>query len=747
MFKNLLRIIVISLFLLVSVSAEIFSDYNITGNDRVSTQTIINFSKLKKNVEITDTELNAALKNIYETNFFELVDVNIVNKILNINVKEYPIIQDIEFTGIKAKKYIEVLSDKISLQPKSSFNKFKLQKDLDKILNILRQSGYYFSTAEVEKKINPNNTINIIFNIEMGKRALIKQIKFIGDKRFKSSKLQSVITSEEAKFWKFLSRDKYLDRKRTKLDKRLLRNFYLDRGFYKVNVEDVYTQVLDKKNFILTYKIDSGKKFKFNTFDINIPDDYDIKRFDELLNVFKDLEDTTYSNKKIESILDEIDKIAVTENYEFIDATVSETIEDDNKINFVFNIKEGDKFYVERIDIKGNNITDEKFIRQQLFVDEGDPFNNLLHNKSINKIKGTSIFKTVETTILDGSTKGLKVVEISVEEQPTGEITAGAGYGTSGSSFMVGIKENNFNGQGVMLDFNLALTENSIRGKFSYTNPHFAYSDRSLTTSIQSTSTDREKDYGYKSSLNRIALGTSFEQFENLYFSPTFSIANEDLTTTANASANYKKQEGSYFDMLLNYSLSYSDLNSRYRPTNGYISTLVQELPLISDGSTILNGYQLTNYRELFNEAVLTVGLYTRAVTSLKSNSDVRVSKRLFLPAQKLRGFEVGKVGPKDGNDYVGGNYMASFNASSTLPFLFPTFDNVNFSVFFDAANIWHVDYSKNVDQGNSIRSATGIAIDLISPVGPLSFSLSQPITQADGDATESFRFNLGTTF
>ena len=747
MFRNLLRIIVISLFLLVPVSAEIFSDYNVTGNDRVSTQTIINFSKLKKNVEITDTELNTALKNIYETNFFELVDVNIVNKILNINVKEYPIIQDIEFTGIKAKKYIEVLSDKISLQPKSSFNKFTLQKDLDKILNILRQSGYYFSTAEAEKKINPNNTINIIFNIEMGKRALIKQIKFIGDKRFKSSKLQSVIISEEAKFWKFLSRDKYLDRKRTELDKRLLRNFYLDRGFYKVNVEDVYTQVLDKKNFVLTYKIDSGQKFKFNTFDINIPDDYDIKRFDELLNVFKDLEDTTYSNKKIESILDEIDKIAATENYEFIDASVSETIEDDNKINFVFNIKEGDKFYVERIDIKGNNITDEKFIRQQLFVDEGDPFNNLLHNKSINKIKGTSIFKTVETTILDGSNEGLKVVEISVEEKPTGEVTAGAGYGTSGSSFMVGIKENNFNGQGVKLNFNLALTENSIKGKFSYTNPHFAYSDRSLTTSLQSTSTDREKDYGYKSSLNRIALGTSFEQFENLYFSPTFSIANEDLTTTANASANYKKQEGSYFDMLLNYSLSYSDLNSNYRPTNGYISTLVQELPLISDGSAILNGYQLTNYRELFNEAVLTVGIYTRAVTSLKSNSDVRVSKRLFLPAQKLRGFEAGKVGPKDGNDYVGGNYMASFNASSTLPFLFPTFDNVNFSVFFDAANIWHVDYSKNVDQGNSIRSATGIAVDLISPVGPLSFSLSHPISQADGDATESFRFNLGTTF
>ncbi len=747
MFKFLFNFILILFLFTTRVLAESFSDYNVSGNERVSKQAIINFSKLKKGVELSNNDLNNALKNIYETNFFEQVNVNITNDTLNIIVKENPIIQDIQFNGVKAKKYIEILKEQIELKSKSSFNKFTLQNDLNKISNILRQSGYYFSKVDAKQKINPNNTVNIIYDITMGKKAIIGELRFIGDKKFKSSKLQSVIISEEAKFWKFLSTNKYLSRENTELDKRLLKNFYLNRGYYNVNIEDVYTKILDEQNFSLTYKIESGKKFLFNTFKILIPSDYDIKDFDQLKKVFKDLENTKYSYRSIESILNEIDKIAATENYEFIDVTVSETIENDNKINFVFNIKEGDKFYVERINILGNNITNEEFIRQQLIVDEGDPFNNLLHNKTINKLKSKNIFKSVNTKINEGSTDGLKILDISVEEKATGEISAGAGYGSSGSSFMIGIKENNFSGNGIKLDLNLALTEESIKGKFAYTDPNFAYSDRSVTTSIESTTTDREKNFGYKSSLSKVALGTAFEQFENMYFSPNLSVSHEELTTTANASKEYKKQEGSYFDTLLNYAITYENLDSSYKPTDGIRSTFVQELPIISEGSAIINGYQITRYNQIMDESVLTVGLYTRAITTLKSNTDARVSKRLFLPQSKLRGFKAGKVGPKDGTDYVGGNYMAAFNTSMTLPFLLPTFDKVDFSVFFDAANVWHVDYSANVDQGNSIRSSTGVAVDVITPVGPLSFSLSQPLSKADGDETESFRFNLGTTF
>ena len=747
MFKNFLNSILISFVLSSSVFADVFLDYEITGNKRVSSQTIINFSNLKKDVEITDNEINNALKDIYDSSFFEKVSVKIKNKILYIAVIELPIIQDIKFNGIKNEEFVTKLRDKIILKPKSSFNKFKLQNDIDKISNILRRSGYYFSKVNVEQKVNTNNTLNIIFNVEMGKKALISEIKFIGDKKFKSAKLQNIVKSEESKIWKFLSKNKYLNKERTELDKRLLKNFYLDKGYYNVIVEEAFTQLLDEQNFSLVYKIDAGNKFSFNQFAITIPDDYDLDKFDELKKVFSDLKDTSYSYSQIQLILDEIDKIATIENYEFIDATVKETIVDNNKINFTFNIKEGEKFYVERINITGNNITNEAYIRQQVVVDEGDPFNKLLHNATINKLKSKNIFKSVKSKIKDGSSTGLKIIDLTVEEKPTGEITAGAGYGSSGSSFSLGIKENNFNGNGIKLNFNLAVNTTSIKGRFDYTNPNFKYSGRAVTTSIQSTTTDKEKDYGFKSTLNRFALGSSFEQFDNLFFSPSFSIANENLTTTADASANYKKQEGSYFDVLFNYGLTYDTRNSGYRPTSGYQSSIIQEIPLMSNGYNIINGYQITGYKEYYDNAVLTLGIYTRAINSLKSNTDARVSKRLYLPQTKLRGFKAGKVGPRDGIDFVGGNYMASFNASSTLPFLLPSFDKVDFSVFFDAANLWHVDYSKVADQGNTIRSSTGIAADVLTPMGPLSFSLSKPITKADGDVTEGFRFNLGTTF
>ena len=747
MFKKL-SIFSIVYFLLVNTSySEIISEFNITGNDRVSAQTIINFSEFNKGANITDNDLNNILKKIYETNFFEDVSVDIKNSILTINVKEHPIIQDIKFEGIKAVKFVEALIDEISLKPKGPFNKFTLKRDLEKVLNILKQSGYYFATVDVQKEDNPNKTINLIYNVKMGEKAFIKKIKFIGDKKFKSRKLNSVIASEESKFWKFLSKKKFLDKARTDLDKRLLKNFYLNKGFYNVIIEQAFTQILDNKSFSLTYKINAGEKFLFNNFDLIIPQDFDEIKFNELKKVFKSLENTTYSYSKIESILDVIDKISLKENYEFINAVVTENIVENNKINFIFNIKDGDKFYVDRINISGNNITKENYIRQQLIVDEGDPFNTILHTKSINKIKATNIFKSVKSKVSDSANSGQKIIDISVEEKPTGEISAGAGYGSAGSTVAFGIKENNFKGEGIKLNFNVNISADAIKGGLAYTQPNFAYSDKSVTTSIESTSTDKEKDYGYKSSLNKIALGTRFEQFEDFYFSPNLSISNEVLTTTQNASANYKKQEGSYFDALFNYNLTNDKRNSPYRPDSGYVSTWSQELPIVSDGMAVSNGYTFTHYQEFLDDMIVTLGVYGRTINSLRSNKDVRVSKRLYMPETKLRGFEAGKIGPKDGADFVGGNYSASFNASTTLPFLFPTFEKIDFLLFFDAANLWHVDYSANVDQGNTVRSATGIAIDVITPMGPLSFSLAQPLTEANGDVTESFRFNLGTTF
>ena len=728
------------------VKAEVLKDFEVLGNDRVSKQTIVNFTDSNVGQDLSNKNLNQILKKLYDTTFFENVSLNLSSGKLTITVKEYPIIQQISFDGIKAKKTITLLKEQTLLKEKNPYNKLFVKQDLEKLYEIFKNSGYYFVDIKVKEKINDNNTVHIIYDIDRGDKAVIREIKFIGDKKYKDRKLHSIITTEESKFWKFLSKGKYLDAQRINLDIRLLKNFYKNKGYYEVLVENAYTKILDEKSFSVTYKINAGNKFTFNNLNFLLPDEYDQNRFKKVNKVLKKLKDTTYSYRKIEKILNEIDKIAVQENYEFIDATVKETIVDGNKIDFNFFIKESEKMYVERINILGNNITQEEFIRNQLIVDEGDPFNVLLHNKSINNLKSKGIFSSVLSKVKEGTEPSQKIIDITVDEKPTGEISAGAGYGTSGSTISVGIKENNFNGKGIKLDTNLSINEETIKGMFSYTHPNFAYSDRALRTSIQSTVTDKVKDYGYKTSLNSFSLGTTYEQYEDIYFSPSFSVSTETLTTTTDASANYKKQEGSYFDTLFDYSIYYDKRNSPYQPTSGFKSNWVQSLPILSDGPSIVNGYDITGYKEIIDDMVFSAGLYARAINSI-GDKDVRVSKRLYLPRTKLRGFEQGKVGPKDGTDFIGGNYVTTFNTSTTVPYLLQTLENVDLKLFFDAANIWGVDYSSAIDESNKIRSSVGAAVEVLTPVGPLSFSLAQPITKNSSDVTESFRFQLGTTF
>jgi len=613
------------------------------------------------------------------------------------------------------------------------------------IANLFKNTGYYFVSIDPEIEENNNNTINVIYNIDQGEKATIDTIKFIGDKKFKDRKLFSIIVSEENKPWKFLSKKKYINEETVNLDKRLLTNFYLQKGFYDIKINDAYSQLVDKNKFVITFNIDSGNKYFFGDFKLNLPNDFDKKKFIKLDKIFEDLKDQTYNISEIEGIINEIENISLQENYEFINADIVEN-KTNNRIDFEINIKETENIYISRINILGNNITSEEFIRDQLIVDEGDPFNKILYNKTINNIRSTGIFKSVLSEIKKDDTNQ-NIIDIIVEEKPTGEITAGAGYGSDGSSFSFGIRENNFNGQGIELETNLSLSEDSIKGLFSYSHPNFRYSDRALTTSLQSTSTDKLSDFGYKSSLNQFSLGTRYEQFQNTFFSPILSISSEEIEVTSSASTAYKKQKGSYFDTVFGYDLTYDKRNSRYQPTKGYFSQWSQNLPVISDDSSIYNSYQFTHYQEPFDNMVISTGILARAINSLESDGDVRVSKRLYVPATRLRGFKSGNVGPKDGSDYVGGNYMSTFNISSTVPYILDNAESLDVKVFLDTANIWGVDYSNSINDSNKLRSSTGIALDILTPVGPLSFSYAEAITKASTDKTESFKFQLGTTF
>jgi len=749
MFKFILKINFVLLLFFSCSFAETINSIDVTGNKRFSKESIKVFGKIELNKNYSNEDLNLVLKNLYGTDFFKQINLNIKNNILNINVLENPIIEDLQINGLKNKSFEESLIKLLNLTNRKPYIESQHLNDINLLNNYIKASGYYFADVKTSQINNDaQNSVQLIYDIILGDRAKIKDIVFIGDKKVKDKKLKNIIASEENKFWKFISNKVYLDADRIDLDKRLLANYYKNNGYYTVKIENSFVEFQDKNSFKLVFKIEAGDKYKFNKLDLILPADYDEKHFTKINKYLSKLEGKDYSLNRIDKILDEIDKIALFRKYEFIDADLTEVLIDNNKLNISINIKESDKFYVEKINIFGNQFTLEEVLRNNFLVDEGDPYNELLFNKTINTIKSLGFFKKVESDVKTGSTNNLKILDITVEEKPTGEISLGAGVGTTGASVSFGVKENNFLGKGITLDSNLQLSESTVKGQFIYSKPNFNYTDNTLFTSLASSSTDNLSVYGYKSSELSASVGTRFQQYENLYFSPTLATSFETLKTTANASDAKKKQKGNYKDLKFNYNLDYDLRNQRYQTSDGFRNVFYQELPLISESYEVVNQFQSTFYKKLIpsSDMIGRISLYAKAVNTL-SEKDVRLSNRLYIPTAKLRGFEAGRVGPKDNNEYIGGNYITAVNFSSTLPQILPSFQNLDISFFVDTANVWGVDYDSSIDDSTKIRSSTGLAMDVLTPIGPLNFSFSRPITKASTDATESFRFNLGTTF
>jgi len=744
--KFLLMLILCFSFLINLSRAEVIKEFKISGNDRISNETLILFSEVNINDNIDESDLNEIIKKLYETSFFDTISINLEKNILYINVVENPLIQTLVIDGIKKKSLIESLKKIVVQKEKSSFVENKIKEDQNRILNALRVNGYYFSEVKTNIKKNDNNTVDIIYEVKLGEKALIKNIKFIGNKIFKDNKLRKIITSEEAKFWKIISTKKTVDIKRIKFDEKLLKNFYKNRGYYNVIINSSYAQIIEDKYFEIVFNIDAGQKYFFNNLKLSIPIEYNKEDFTELNGVLKNLELKPYSLNRIEDILDEIDKIALNNNYEFVSATYKEQIIDKNKIDLIINLKDTEKFYVEKVNIFGNTVTSERVIRNKLLADEGDPYNEILVNKSYNNIRASGLFKNVETSEETFENKKTKVINIKVEEKPTGEIFAGAGTGTSGTSLSFGISENNYLGEGIKLGSNFSFTDDTLTAKFFLNEPNYKNSNRSFNRGFERSENDYLSSYGYKTEKTGFNLGTSYEQFKDIFFSPNLSNYYEKISTNTTASAAKKKQDGNYLDLLLDYDLTLNKLNQNFNPSDGYKFVFSQELPIYSEDFTLINQVNYTNYFETEGGTIISLGTYLASSNSLSSD-DARITKRIFIPSRKLRGFEPGKIGPKDGNDFIGGNFGSSLNIASTLPGLLTEVQDLDFSFFFDAANVWGVDYSSSIDSNSKIRSSTGVALDWFTPIGPLSISYSLPLTKNSTDVTESIRFNIGTTF
>jgi outer membrane protein insertion porin family len=743
--RKLLFIIILSLFYTSTAFSEVVKKIDISGNNRVSDETIKIYGDVKVNQDYGEQDLNRILNNLFSTNFFEDVKIQLNNNILTIDLIEHPVINQLIILGEPSKKYKEQITKLMNSKEKESYIKINIAKDVEIIKQLYASLGFNFTEVETKiRKVDEAN-LDLIFEIKKGKPTRISKITFIGDKKVRDKRLRDIVASEEHKFWKVITRNTKFNQSLINMDIRLLANYYKSIGYYDVQIKSNSAELINKDgNIELIYSIDAGNRYVIKKIMTNADPVIDKNIFFPLNKEYQEVIGSYYSPFKIKKLLDSVDELIERNNLQFIEHNVEEIIENDS-IVIKFNIYEGEKVLVERINILGNNITNESVIRSEMELDEGDPFTNLGLDKSVSNIKSRNIFKKVNYNIKDGSEKNLKTIDIIVEEKPTGEVSAGAGIGTNGGSFMFNVQENNYLGEGKNVGFEIEIDQDSLKGTLNYTDPNYDFLGNALNYYVTSSNNDMP-DQGYENTIMGAGINTTFEQYKDVYTSLGIDATHDDLQTLDSASASLKKQAGTFNEISGNYGFSFDKRNRSFMPTEGSIISFNQSLPIYADKSFIANTFSVSSYKTLTEDVIGAGKFFISAINGLGSD-DVRLSKRRGLSSRRLRGFEKGKVGPLDGKDHIGGNYAAALNFEANLPNLLPESTNTDFGFFLDFGNVWGVDYDSTIDDSNKIRSSAGGIMNWNSPLGPMNFTLSTNLSKASTDVTESFNFNLGTTF
>ena len=739
--------IILFLLILTSYSFANIKEVKIFGNKRVSSSTIEALVD-KKNTQIDTFYINNLTRKIYNTEFFSNVKISYDNNILNISVEENPIINFFYINGITGDD-LDAVNKIVSLKENNIFSVSKLKKDLEDVKDLFKSSGYYFAVVEPEVIKIDDNQINLILNINKKDISKIKNIYFIGEKYFSSGQLLDIISSAEDNWWSFFSNSS-LNEDRVEYDKKLLKSFYKSKSFYDVQIESVLANLDNKNNFTLTYSINSGKKYKFGNVEIKTEGSIfkesnisDIKNISE-----KIIKGKMYSTPAILTIEKQINTYLEDEKYANIEIDIEEIKKTDEKIDLILKLNSLKKTLIGKINIYGNSITEEKVVRDSLIISEGDILNNSKIKKSIDNIDSKNFFKKTDYKISDSDLqKNSKDLNLYVKEQPTGSLSAGIGYGSSGGLLEGSINERNFLGKGIDLNFTGRLASEKISGVFSYIDPNFMNSEKELANYFFSE-TDDYSNAGYKSKRIGDRLGTRYEIFEDIYLKPFGILQFDKLETNSNASSLLRSRDGNFTTTTLGFNLAADFRNSKNLPTSGSFSFFDQSYAtLISDVPTIQTSVGSTFYQELINEKFIGSAKLKLSNVTAFDNKDIKLSDRLFASASDLRGFESRGVGPIDSGSHVGGNYLAVLNLKSTFPNPIPDILRPKSYLFYDIGNVWGVDYSDVISESSNLRTSTGIAIDVFTPIGPLSFTYSIPLSKASTDKEQRFLFNLGSSF
>jgi outer membrane protein insertion porin family len=742
----LIKFLVVFFFLLTNISFSEIKKVTIAGNTRVNSNTIESLVD-KKIINVDSIYINNLTKKIYDTEFFSDVKISYNQDVLTITVVENPIVNFFYINGIKDSD-LDKVNKIVSLKENSLFSSSKLKKDIEATKEFFNTEGYYQVSILPEVIKIDSNQVNLIINIDKKEISKIKNIYFIGDKFFNNSQLLNVISSAEDGWWKLFTSSS-LSEKKIEYDKQLLKDFYRSKGFYDIQIESAFVGI-DKNNyFSITFSINSGKKYKFGDFEIKTTSSlYKEQDISEMKNISnKLLKNGIYSSVVVNKLNREISSYLESKRYNNFEINILESKKDNEIIDIVLQLNNEQKNIIGKINIQGNAITEEKVIRDNLVLSEGDYVNQLKIKRSIDNVKATQIFSKVDYKIEDSDSKNFKDLNLFIKEQATGSISAGVGYGTNGGLFEASINEKNFLGQGTNLNFTGKLSAESVRGEAFYGDPNFKNSNKELAASLFSE-VDDYTNSGYKNKKVGTKLATKYEIYEDIFFRPNIGAQYDKLDVSGGASSLLKNRQGSFTTTSLGYNFSIDQRDSRFNPTSGSVLYFDQNIAtFISDIPTLQTGVGATFYKELLNDKFIGSARARIANVVASDNKDVKLSDRIYASVSDIRGFQPRGIGPVDNGDHIGGNNLATLSLKSTFPNPVPENLRANTFIFFDIGNVWGADYSDLISDSSKIRSSTGVAVDVMSPVGPLSFTYSIPLSKASTDKEQKFLFNIGSSF
>lgn len=733
-------------FLYYTISfADILKSITITGNNRIFKETILEYAKIEKNQNLTIDQLDIIQKNIYKTGFFEKIEIKFNDGVLLIKVVENPLIDFFNIQGENDSERLNKLYDMIKLGSNKIYSEFELKNDLNILKNYYLGKGY--SDIEIVPRISKldNNKVNVLINITKNEITKINNIFFIGDKKISSSELFDVIRSTKKKWWNFLSITT-VSNESVLYDKELLKNYYLDLGYYDVQITSANLSYYKENLADITFSINAGELYNFGILQISEGESFLNNNIKSVLDALKSKYLTKQYSLKNKKVF--LEKLNATLNKEeiFFVKTFIEEVKDGNKINLFLKINPTQKLYVNKIKVFGNSITEEEVIRRNLLFSEGDSFIDYKKEKSLDYLRATRIFKDVKITtdnVLDQKVD----VNVRVTEQPTGSISAGAGYGTDGGSVMFGIKESNFIGKGISFSGDLSIGTQRTIGSLDLIIPDFNYSNKTLYSSFYSTRTNLSNTL-YQSNKTGLNLATRYEIFDSIYFKPGLAVDIEKVEVDSTASSYLRSFDGNYSDTIIKYNIEKDSRDRIYGSRDGYILGFSQEYSsFISDIPYIKNTFYGSNYYPVGEKQTLNLKYGVSNISSTNDKS-IKLSDRLFIPFANSKGFAPRGFGPKDSNsaEFIGGNNSFYSVASVSFPSLFKDSWKINTVGFVNALNIWGVDNS-SINDSNHLRSAYGIGLDWKSPIGPVNVSIAQPIKKADTDKTKFFSFEIGTVF